>query len=148
MARFSLGNRIVGTEAANHYIDTCAGTHWIVTAIWDDTQIEITHDPGYPEEDQGYCSSYRVLADCFELSNKYEETKPMADISNPVTALMDMDLDADTKILRKYGFEDNAGYMDSRGRDALLNHLWKEHRVEFAQQLRKLEEADKPEPTV
>jgi hypothetical protein len=146
---FKVGDHLVGLECP--YSITCEGTHWVVSdsreEACDDETIRVIHDTDYPDETKQVGHTYWVNPKYFELTTS-KEIKPMADITNPVTALKNAHLDDTTKILRKYGFEDSCGDMDSRGRDALMNQLWKERRAEFAEQLRELEDADKPDATV
>lgn len=65
-------------------------------------------------------------------------------IDNPVVALRNKDLDADTKILRKYELEDASGRRLSYADEAIMDKLWKDQRAEFAAELRALEDATKP----
>lgn len=65
-------------------------------------------------------------------------------IDNPVVALRNKDLDADTKILRKYELEDGSGRRLSYANEAIMDKLWKDQRAEFAAELRALEDATKP----
>lgn len=62
--------------------------------------------------------------------------------SNPVKALFEVDLDADTKTLRQFDFENSDGTRTQRAVDAMLNAMWKQQRASFAKQLRDLEAAE------
>ncbi len=64
-----------------------------------------------------------------------------------IKKLKDLTLDADSRILRKNGFEDDNGKMTEAAEDMMddeiMNERWKARRAEIAADLRKLEEEEK-----
>lgn len=139
MKQFKVGDRIVGLpEASDVYTQTRADTHWIVQRIINDNIIEIVKDPLY--DDYSGSTEFIINPKYFKLTEG--ESDMATHITNAVQQLRDKELDADTKILRKYEFEDSRGQLDQDGRTALMDLLYKQHRATFAQQLRDLEEAE------
>lgn len=62
----------------------------------------------------------------------------MSEVTNdPVKAIMETELDADTRLLRQIGFEDNSGKVADNGRNAVLQSLYAERRADFATKYRK-----------
>jgi hypothetical protein len=57
--------------------------------------------------------------------------------SNPVKAIMENELDPDTRLLRQIGFENNDGTVADYGRAAVIQSLYAERRADFAAKYRK-----------
>lgn len=70
-----------------------------------------------------------------QLISKGETT--MSEVTNdPVTAILESELDADTRLLRQIGFEDEQGKVTDTGKKAILNSIYRERRADFANKYR------------
>lgn len=104
------------------------------------TVVETTTDYVFFQEEELYPDkrSYKHSEHKkhFILISREEDTT-MSEVTNdPVKAIMETELDADTRLLRSIGFEDNNGKVQDNGRAAVLQSLYRERREDFANKYR------------
>lgn len=90
------------------------------------------------------CSHHKAM---FKLSNNQGDNTMSQVKNDPVKAVMEAELDADTRLLREYGFEETTGVVAENGKKAIMQQLWSERRAaiatKFRQALATEEAADK-----
>lgn len=87
-------------------------------------------------------NEYGVFHEFVELvnksSNNNEGDNNMSEVSsNPVKAILENELDSDTRLLRQIGFEEKDGTVAGNGRDAVIQSIYSERRADFAAKYRK-----------
>lgn len=85
-----------------------------------------------------YSAHVTLVSSNDDKLNNQEGDINMSEVSsNPVKAIMENELDADTRLLRQIGFENTDGTVASSGVTAVVQSLYAERRADFAAKYRK-----------
>lgn len=123
-------------------------------------EVNVTRIGDYNEELDAFSISFETLGgavcnhylgrESYKLVNPIKkETITMSNVfDNPNQAIKDLSVDADTRLLRKYGFENNNGEVMSIGTTEIVRRVYQASRAEIAADLRKAVAASKTDAEI
>lgn len=125
MAEFKVGDTVRALENSS---DICSGKIYTINRASTPTTCFFKDDVGYQR--QRVASNYELIT-----SQENNNMDTLHKIEN-------LELDADTQLLRKYGIEDNTGTLTATGKDALLRVLYLANKAAVVAKLKAVEAAE------
>ena len=105
------------------------------------TDLQMDVDYGYGDMPRARWSAGGIIHPIFKNTIEYEEGEQ--DMST-VKKLAELQLDDDTKLLRKHKIIDAEGFVTAEGAKVLVQLALDEHKDALVAQLKKLDEEDQP----